>query len=132
MQSNGSVAGTTQTIPQARPATSTQANRVTNSSGFASSEPELVPVSRLSRTNYVAPKYPRAAHRRNVTGSVDVTFTITTDGRIRDLSVIESEPGETFDQAAMDAVEKWRFEPVVENGVAVEKRSAVRLAFTLQ
>jgi hypothetical protein len=32
----------------------------------------------------------------------------------------------------MDAVEKWRFEPVVENGVAVEKRTAVRLAFNLQ
>jgi TonB family protein len=132
VQSNGSVASTTQTIPQARPATSTQANRVTSSSSFASSEPELIPVSRLTRTNYVAPKYPRAAHRRNVTGSVDVTFTITTDGRIRDLSVLESEPGETFDQAAMDAVEKWRFEPVIENGVAVEKRTAVRLAFTLQ
>ena len=132
VQSNGSVAGTTQTIPQARPATSTQANRVTNSSSFASSEPELVPVSRLTRTNYVAPKYPRAAHRRNVTGSVDITFTITTDGRIRDMSVLESEPGETFDQAAIDAVEKWRFEPVIENGVAVEKRTAVRLAFTLQ
>ena len=132
VQSNGGVAGATQTIPQARPATSTQANRVTNSSSFANSEPELVPVSRLTRTNYVGPKYPRAAHRRNVTGSVDVTFTITTDGRIRDLSVLESEPGETFDQAALDAVEKWRFEPVIESGVAVEKRTAVRLAFTLQ
>jgi protein TonB len=92
----------------------------------------MVAVSRLTRTNYVAPKYPRAAHRRNVTGSVDVTFTVTTDGRIRDMSVLKSEPGATFDQAAMDAVEKWRFEPVIENGVAVEKRTAVRLAFTLQ
>ena len=92
----------------------------------------MVPVSRLTRTNYVAPKYPRAAHRRNLTGSVDVTFTVTTDGKIRDLSVLKSEPGETFDQAAIDAVGKWRFEPVVENGVAVEKRTAVRLAFTLQ
>jgi TonB family protein len=48
------------------------------------------------------------------------------------MSVLKSEPGVTFDQAAMDAVEKWRFEPVIENGVAVEKRTAVRLAFTLQ
>jgi hypothetical protein len=31
----------------------------------------------------------------------------------------------------MEAVEQWRFEPVIENGVAVEKRSAVRLSFSL-
>lgn len=98
----------------------------------ARSEPEMVPVSRLTRTNYVAPEYPRVARRRNVTGSVDVTFTVTTDGKVRSASVLKSEPKETFDQAAIDAVTKWRFEPSVENGVAVEKRTAVRLAFDLQ
>ena len=94
--------------------------------------PEQVPVSALTRINYVGPEYPRAARRRNVTGSVDVAFTVTTDGRVRDLSVLKSEPSETFDQAALDAVAQWRFEPVIENGVAVEKRSAVRLAFNLE
>lgn len=92
----------------------------------------MVPVSRLTRINYVGPEYPRAAQRRGVTGSVDVAFTVTTDGRVRALSVLTSDPAETFDQAAMDAVEQWRFEPVIENGVAVEKRSAVRLAFSLE
>jgi TonB family protein len=95
------------------------------------SEPELVPISRLTRINYVGPEYPRAARRRNVTGAVDVGFTVTTDGRVRSVSVIDSDPGDTFDQAAMDAVEQWRFEPVIENGVAVEKQSAVRLSFSL-
>ena len=92
----------------------------------------MVPISRLTRINYVGPEYPRSARRRNVTGSVDVLFTVTTDGRVRNLSVIKSEPGETFDEAAMAAVEQWRFEPYIENGVAVEKRSAVRLAFNLE
>ncbi len=91
-----------------------------------------MPVSRLTRTNYVGPEYPRTARRRNITGSVDVTFTVTTDGRVRSMSIARSEPGDTFDAAAMDAVEQWRFEPVIENGVAVEKRTAVRLAFDLQ
>lgn len=95
-------------------------------------EPELVPVSQLTRTNYVGPEYPRAARRRNQTGAVEVQFTVTTDGRVRNMSVLRSEPGDTFDQAAMDAVEQWRFEPVIENGMAVEKRTAVRLAFDLQ
>jgi TonB family protein len=92
----------------------------------------MVPISQLTRINYVGPEYPRAARRRDVTGAVSVGFIVTTDGRVRSVSVISSEPGDTFDQAAMDAVEQWRFEPVIENGIAVEKRSAVRLAFNLQ
>jgi len=94
--------------------------------------PEMVPMSRLTRTNYVGPEFPRAARRRNISGSVDVTFTVTTDGKVRALTVLKSEPGDTFDQAALEAVEQWRFEPVIENGAAVEKRTAVRLAFALQ
>ena len=93
---------------------------------------EMVPMSRLTRTNYVGPDFPRAARRRNISGSVDVTFTVTTDGKVRALTVLKSEPGDTFDQAALEAVEQWRFEPVIENGAAVEKRTAVRLAFALQ
>jgi protein TonB len=92
----------------------------------------MVAISRLTRTNYVGPEYPRSARRRGLTGSVDVTFTVTTEGRVRDAIVSRSNPGITFDHAAIDAVEKWRFEPTVENGVAVEKRSGVRLAFDLQ
>jgi len=95
-------------------------------------EPEIVAVSKLTRTNYVGPEYPRGARRRNITGAVEVQFTVTTDGRVRSMSILNSEPGDTFDQAAMDAVEQWRFEPVIENGVAVEKRTAVRLSFDLQ
>jgi TonB family protein len=91
-----------------------------------------VPISALTRTNYIAPVYPRGAQRRNVSGSVDVEFTVSTIGTVTDISVLRAEPEETFNQAAMDAVAQWRFEPVIENGVAVEKRSAVRLAFDLQ
>jgi protein TonB len=59
-------------------------------------------------------------------------FTVNTIGTVTDISVIDAEPGDTFNQAAMNAVAMWRFEPVIENGRAVEKRTAVRLAFNLQ
>ena len=101
-------------------------------SGSASAEPEWIAVSSLTRVNYVAPKYPRAARRRNVTGSVDVSFAVTTNGEVRDIEVLDSTPGSTFDEAAIEAVTGWRFEPVFENGIAVEKRAAVRLAFDLE
>ena len=93
--------------------------------------PEMIPSSQLTRITYVGPEYPRAARRRNVTGSVDLTFVVTTDGRVRAVEVVRSEPGDTFDSAAIKAVEQWRFEPVLENGTAVEKKTAVRLAFSL-
>ena len=89
-------------------------------------------ISSLNRTKYAAPKYPRSAQRRNLSGWVDVVFTVTTDGTVTDINVRNSEPGETFVNAAVKAVEKWEFEPVVEDGFVVEKRAGVRLMFALE
>ena len=89
-------------------------------------------VSSLKRTRYVAPKYPRAAQRRNLSGWVDVVFTVTTDGSVKDIEIRNSEPGETFVNAATKAVKKWEFEPVVENGTIVEKLVGVRMLFALE
>jgi TonB family protein len=90
------------------------------------------PISSLNRTKYVAPKYPRSAERRNLSGWVDVVFTVTVDGTVADVEVRNSEPGDVFINAAVKAVEKWEFEPVVENGRAVEKTAGVRMMFALE
>ncbi len=90
------------------------------------------PVSSLNRIKYVAPKYPRAAQRRNLSGWVDVVFVVTTDGSVKDISVRNSEPGDTFVNAATKAVERWEFEPVVENGALIEKLVGVRMMFALE
>jgi TonB family protein len=91
-----------------------------------------VAASSLSRTKYVAPKYPRAAQRRGLTGWVDVVFTVDIDGTVNDVLVRDSQPGDTFVGSASSAVEKWEFEPVIENGVAVQKRAAVRMMFAME
>jgi len=89
-------------------------------------------ISSLNRTRYVAPKYPRIAQRRNLTGWVDIVFTVATDGSVKDIVIRNSEPGETFDSAATKAVQKWEFEPVLENGSVIEMRAGVRLMFALE
>ena len=89
-------------------------------------------VSSLKRLRYVAPKYPRAAQRRNLSGWVDVVFTVGTDGLVKDIDVRESEPGDTFVNAAVKAVEKWEFEPAIEDGSIIEKRVGVRMMFALE
>jgi TonB family protein len=91
-----------------------------------------VAVSSLNRVRYVAPKYPRNAQRRNQSGWVDVVFTVASDGSVKDIEVRASEPGDVFVNAAIKAVEKWEFEPVIQNGVAVEKRAGVRMLFALE
>jgi len=89
-------------------------------------------ISSLNRTKYAAPKYPRSAQRRNQSGWVDIVFTVTRNGTVTDIDIRNSEPGETFVNAAIKAVEKWEFEPVVESGFVVEKRAGVRLMFALE
>jgi TonB family protein len=91
-----------------------------------------VAASTLNRTKYVAPRYPRSAERRSISGWVDVVFTVRTDGTVTDVEVVGSEPGDTFVDAATRAVGKWEFEPVVEDGQVVEKRAGVRMTFAIQ
>ena len=91
-----------------------------------------VSVSSLQRTRYVAPKYPRGAQRRRLSGWVDVMFTVDIDGTVANISVRDSNPGDTFVASAMKAVEGWEFEPVIEHGVAIQKRAAVRMMFAIE
>ena len=94
----------------------------------------LIPVaaSALTRTKYVAPKYPRSAQRRGQSGWVEIEFTVDLDGSVQRVSVIASDPGVTFINAAVTAVEKWEFEPVVENNIAVQKLATVRMMFAVE
>ena len=96
------------------------------------SQQKPVPVSSLTRTKYVAPRYPRAAQRRGESGWVDIVFTVTLDGAVKDVEVRDSQPASVFDNAAIRAVEKWTFEPVIEDGQVVEKRAGVRMMFALE
>lgn len=75
-------------------------------------------VAPLVRVN---PEYPRRAQERGIEGWVHVRFTITAAGTVKDLVVVDSEPKGVFDEAASKAVLRWRYNPRVENGVAVER-----------
>ena len=101
-------------------------------SGSAALNMTPTTVSELKRTKYVAPKYPRAAQRRNLSGWVDVVFTVDSSGLVKDVEARNSEPGDTFVASAIKAVEKWEFEPVIENGKVIEKRAGVRLMFAVE
>ena len=54
------------------------------------------------------------------------------DGSVKEVEVRDSEPEELFSDAAIRAVQKWEFEPVLEDGVLVEKRAGVRMLFAFE
>ncbi|KAF1054596.1 MAG: Protein TonB [Stenotrophomonas maltophilia] len=78
------------------------------------------------------PVYPRMAQSRGIQGSVKVLFTITSDGRIDDIQVLESSPPRMFDNAVRQAMEKWRFEPRVSGGKIVARQATKTFFFKLE
>jgi TonB family protein len=92
----------------------------------------IVQAKTLKLMREVPPTYPREAERQGLSGWVDVEFTVTPTGTTQDLVVRGSQPQRTFDQAAIEAVKRWRFEPVMRNGAPVPQRAAVRIRFQLK
>jgi protein TonB len=76
---------------------------------------EAVPMFR------VQPIYPPRAAASNTEGWVLVQFDINASGAVTNVVALESEPGATFDKAATDAVSRWRYNPSIVNGQAVER-----------
>ncbi|MEQ8036555.1 energy transducer TonB [Xanthomonas cannabis] len=59
-----------------------------------------------------APRYPPEALRAGTSGEVLVEITVGTDGSITASRVLRANPPRVFDREALNAVKRWRFEPV--------------------
>jgi protein TonB len=59
----------------------------------------------------VIPAYPAAARRAGIQGTARLRVQILADGRVGDIVVDASTGHPSLDQAATDAVRRWRFEP---------------------
>jgi protein TonB len=62
---------------------------------------------------------------------VRVRFLVQTDGTVSQVSVLESDPPDVFDQAVLDAVGGWRFEPGVLGGEPVAAWMVTPIVFDL-
>lgn len=78
----------------------------------------LVQASPLARQNR-PPEYPRLAARRGLEGTVTVLLEIGVDGLVTRAFVATSSGHAVLDDAALEALAKWRFEPARRFGVAV-------------
>jgi protein TonB len=64
----------------------------------------------------VNPVYPPRPLQRGTEGWVEVEFTITEAGGVSDSRVTNSQPGSVFDRAALRAVDRWKYEPMLVDG----------------
>lgn len=77
------------------------------------------------------PSYPRAAARDREEGWVEVEFTVTAEGRVVGATVTASDPQRVFDREAIRSIERTKFSPRLENGVAVNATVRRRIEFKL-
>ncbi|MBT1449791.1 energy transducer TonB [Glaciecola sp. XM2] len=64
---------------------------------------------------------------------VELSFDITESGTVVNIKVIKSTHQGVFDKAAINALEKWKYQPKIVDGVAVaQKDMKVRLQFDIE
>lgn len=77
----------------------------------------------------VKPVYPKDAKDARIQGVVILEIVVDREGRVSDVEVARSIP--ELDQAAVDAVQQWEFEPTYVKGKAVSVRMTVTVNFVL-
>ena len=95
--------------------------------GVMGSDQDIVPIVRVN------PQYPIRAADRGIQGWVEVQFTISAAGTVKNAVVIDSAPATLFNGAALRAIRKWKYSPKIEEGVAVDRPAVrVKLHFNLE
>jgi TonB family protein len=87
----------------------------------------LYPISQIKPVRQSPPAYPRSAPV-GASATVNLHLTVSETGEVRDVEAINDAPP-AFARAAVKAVKRWRFEPVIERGRPIPVRVAVKVAF---
>lgn len=79
---------------------------------------------------FVEATYPPEAQEAQLEATVELQITIAVDGSVTDASVVEPQ-GNGFDEAALEAVRRFRFSPATVDGTPTPVRIRYRYEFTL-
>lgn len=85
-----------------------------------------------TKTHDVRPVYPASMREAGREGRVPLEAIIGRDGAVLSVRVATAEVHPDFAQAAIDAVQQWRFTPTLLNGKAVEVVMTVTIEFELE
>jgi TonB family protein len=87
-------------------------------------------VAQANLVRRVAPVYPPLARAAQVQGVVLLETSIDKTGRVADVSVLSGHP--LLNDAAVQAVQQWTYQPVLLNGQPVDVVTTVTVNFVLQ
>lgn len=82
----------------------------------------------------VEQQYPHCPHemqKKGIEDQVVVRYLIGTDGRVKDVDIIDHAKDPSFDDAAVDAIRKWRFHPMIKDGKRIEVVHELAINFQL-
>ncbi|HEY0682522.1 MAG TPA: energy transducer TonB [Steroidobacter sp.] len=85
----------------------------------------------LKASNRVEPAYPPAARRAGEEGTVRLKVLVDEKGRPRDVTVANSSGFARLDQAAIEAVRKWRFVAATDGANPISAWTQVAITFRL-
>jgi protein TonB len=86
---------------------------------------------KLTVLSRVLPTYPRQAKARRIEGWVRIDVSVTPSGRVSGARVDDSSPKDVFDQAALEAIRQWRFQPAFKEGRPIAQRAFILVKFRL-
>lgn len=97
-----------------------------SSLGTGGNDRDVVPLVRVD------PQYPPRAKQRGIEGYVDIEFTIGPAGTVKDPKIIGAHPQGVFEQNALRAVRRWRYNAMMVDGEPVARHGVqVRIRFEL-
>ena len=81
----------------------------------------------------IDPEYPPQAKDRGIEGWVLFQFTVTREGRVKDIVILDAQPKGIWDRAVLRAVANWRYQPALRDGKPIETRGIkIRMPFELE
>lgn len=93
---------------------------------------KLDELNQVPRLLYSEPSvYPYSAKEEGIEGQVVLGFVVGADGYVHEPQVLEAEPEGVFEEAALDAIIEYRFEPAVKNGENVDCIVKMPMKFSL-
>ncbi|MCE5286239.1 MAG: energy transducer TonB [Pelosinus sp.] len=123
--------GAAQTVSASKAASTGQTVNIGHNAQQAGTEKKSVTRTQACCVASSRPPYPREALSAGWEGSVVVRVLIATDGTASQAAVQSSSGHSVLDEAAKQAVRKWRFSPARQNNSPIESYYDVRVKFIL-
>jgi protein TonB len=76
--------------------------------------------------------FPRNAQQTSIEGWVDLEFLVGLDGLVSEIIVVDAEPAGTFEQAAIDSVSTYRYQPFEYDGAVYARLLNLRVRFAIE